>query len=340
MDMRGVDLSTYVFDYDLTFAVLLMSADGKIHNWYGNRTGESAASHLSMKSLTRVLNGAHLEIEAYRKSGVKRTPTKPRRIEEIPWWAQREKNGNPPDCYHCHMVAEGEGNSLHMQKKRMPTSEIWHWPDPGRIGIELDRDRQMLVTSVREGSPAAKAGILEGDRITHLGDQRIWTFGDAAAALEATPASGGELTAWIGRGTGEDAFGRTVKIELPKDWRVGAPRDVAWRAVKWSLDPRPGFGMGTLGADEKRKLGLPADEPAFRVGYVVTWGPHARTGKNAQAAGIKKGTIVLSIDGVSDFDDGQHFHAWFRITQTGGKKVPVEVWKAGKREKLSLRVLD
>ena len=34
-NMAGVDLALYRFDYDLTFAALLMNADGTIYHTYG-----------------------------------------------------------------------------------------------------------------------------------------------------------------------------------------------------------------------------------------------------------------------------------------------------------------
>ena len=45
-DMAGVDLSMFRFDFDLTFAVLLMNADGTIYHTFAGRDWTHADSHL------------------------------------------------------------------------------------------------------------------------------------------------------------------------------------------------------------------------------------------------------------------------------------------------------
>ena len=90
---------------------------------------------------------------------------------------------------------------------------------------------------------------------------------------------------------------------------------------------------------EKKRLGIDVRKFAFRVGYLVTWGHNAASGKSAAAAGIRKGDVILSIDGKDDFESLNHFHAWFRLTREVGRHVVVEALRGGKRRRISLPVL-
>jgi len=66
--MTGVDLSVYRFDYDLTFAALLMNADGTIYHTLGGRDASSAMSQLAMPSFVRVLRETLEDHRVYSKS--------------------------------------------------------------------------------------------------------------------------------------------------------------------------------------------------------------------------------------------------------------------------------
>ena len=108
----------------------------------------------------------------------------------------------------------------------------------------------------------------------------------------------------------------------------------------WRLDPRPGFGGKMLTPGEKKELGIAADVSAFRIGYVVTWGTHAHTGRNARKAGLRKGDIVLSVGGKDDFRDALHFHSWFRLTRKVGETVRVVTLREGERREIALPVIQ
>jgi hypothetical protein len=108
----------------------------------------------------------------------------------------------------------------------------------------------------------------------------------------------------------------------------------------WRLDPRPGFGGPKLSPEEKEKRGIDAGVSAFRIQYIVTWGDHSRTGRNAHKAGLRKNDVVLSVGGKSDFRSPQHFHAWFRLTREVGEKVPIEVLRKGEKLTIELPVIE
>jgi hypothetical protein len=132
----------------------------------------------------------------------------------------------------------------------------------------------------------------------------------------------------------------TGSLTLKKGWKVGTPLDLAWRASKWGLSPKPGFGGPPLSAEEKQELKLAPDAFAFRVEYIVDWGDEAKTGNNARQAGITQGDVVVAAGGKRDFQSEAHFHAWFRLTQKPGTKIEIELLRDGKRMKIRLPIIS
>ncbi len=332
--MAGVDLSTYVFDYDLTFAVLLMNADGTIYHTYGGRDWTSAQSHLSMPALVDVMRKTLLEHDRYRED-----PKPPKRvrkttIEEIPPMARRIRNGKAPKCFHCHMVRDMRTEDAR-ENRRWSRDQIWVYPDPSQIGLSLDRDSQTLVTAVAEDSPAARAGLRKGDRLILLGGRSVLSFGDVSTVLHDTSPKSGNLAVEWTHGT-ESRKGR---LRLKGGWKQATPLVFSWRPSKWPRSPKPGFGGNQLKPDELERLGLGRDTFAFRVTYIVTWGKDANTGRNAQRAGIRKGDVILSIGGEGDFRSVEHFHAWFRLTQKPGTEVAIVRLRGGRKETLRMKVV-
>lgn len=329
--MTGVDLSVYRFDYDLTFAALLMHPDGTIYHTLGGRDASNAMSQLSMPSFVRVLRETLEDHRAYSKSP--KPPTLAKRVTAEDW-KRKAKNRGTPDCFHCHMVYDWQREAA-KRKRTWKTRHAFRWPDPVQVGLELED--QNRVASVMAGSPAAKAGLKKGDVVVGAGPHKVRTFGDISRALEETPdkATGFDMK-WM---RGKDADAATLK--LGKDWRVPTARAFAWRNSMWGMSPQPGFGMRPPTNAQLAASGLPARKWAMRVQYLVTWGPNAYLGRNAHKAGLRKGDIIYSIDGKSDFDtkNDLHFQSWFRFNHKPGDKVKIELIRRGKRIKITLPVV-
>ena len=102
-DMRGIDLDTFRFNYDLTLAVFAMNADGTVYTTYAGR-------------------------DAMQQEG------------------RRDGSWTEDDQYR--------------------------WPDPLRVGLRLDKERQTVVADVVAGSPAAKAGLRAGGTRARRGSEK------------------------------------------------------------------------------------------------------------------------------------------------------------------------
>jgi len=181
---------------------------------------------------------------------------------------------------------------------------------------------------VTAGSPAAAAGLKQGDELLSLGEQpAVRTLGDVQWALHRAPFGDNTLPVAWRRG------GQTTraKITLRDGWKRCPPEDYAWRPFKWNLSPSSGFGGPALGEKERKDLGIAAGKFAFRVGYIVDWGERAARGRAAHAAGLKKGDVVIAFAGKDDFVSVEHFHAWVSLTRTAGEDTEIVVLRGKAR---------
>lgn len=339
LDMRGVDIDTFRFDFDVTFAVLLMNADGTIYHRYHGREHTSADGCLSSPGLARLLRDTLAAHAAYQTAPAPPPARPPRATEQIPPFARRlarnKARGEPTDCIHCHMVHEAE-REWAQEEKRWTRDAIFLWPGPERLGVSVDRVDQVRVAAVTPGSPAAAAGLASGDRVARVHGRTVGTRADIQAILQDLPGGATPLTIAFTRGS----EAREAVLALPEGWRRIGPAEFAWRPSMWLLTPDPGFGGDCLDAGTKAALGLAPDAFALRIGYLIDWGERAQTGRNARAAGLRKGDVVLAVAGKRDFQGPAHFQAWFRFERSAGETVDVEILRAGERQTIRLPVIE
>ena len=88
-DMSRVDLSRYRFDYDLTFAILMMHPDGTIYHRFGSRDHKDPMGWMSMPALIRLMRMTLAQHAFYK---AKPNPPKlaaPRTILDVPNFRKR-----------------------------------------------------------------------------------------------------------------------------------------------------------------------------------------------------------------------------------------------------------
>ena len=337
--MAGIDLNTFVFDYDLTFVMLLMNADGTIYHTYGGRDWRDPQSHLSQASFRAALEAGRKTHAAYKPSKKRVSKPAPLTVEMLPAMKRRLARGDKPTCYHCHTVNDMRTEEA-MAQGTWTLDQAWRWPDPIQIGITLEKDRPTVIASVEPGSLAADGHLKPGDRIVQVHHERVATFGDIQRALRTIPNDKRSVSIIVYHRDSKGPEERGVNLFVDIDWQRPTPRVFAWRASKWPLSPKPGFGGRQLDEQALKAAGLPPDSFAFKVGYLVTWGPNAHTGRNAAKAGIRKGDIVYEVAGKSDFESVEHFHAWFRLTQKAGTTIEIKRIGPLARSVVRLPVVD
>jgi len=329
-DMSQVDVRAIRFDFDLTFVALVMNADGTVYHRYGGRGPNNALEYLSLGSLARLLRDTMADHATYEAQPAPPAAPVPLPAIGLPSLRAKLAQGQRIDCVHCHMVNDAE-HAWAVQEKCWQRDDLYVHPDPARIGLQLDCERQEVVHAVAADSPAAKAGLRQGDVLLQLGVQRsVRSFSDVQWALHQAPS--GDHTLPVRYRRGEQEHGAT--LALAAGWKRCLPEEYAWRSYKWNLSPQAGFGGPALGAAEKAKLGLPADKFAFRVAYLVDWGERAHRGRAAAKAGLQKGDVLLAFAGKDDFASVDHFHAFVALTLPAGTDIEIVVLRAGQRQVL------
>jgi hypothetical protein len=312
--MRGVDLNTFAFDYDLTWAALVLDADGRVYARYGQRESQTADGHLSLAGLAYTLDKARA---AFRRGEKPPTPPAgPPRTAEQTAAAGRLK---ADACIHCHHVYDFQRADLRAAG-RWTNDAVWVYPPPRNVGLTLDPDRGDRVTAVAAGSPAARAGLKPGDILTRLNSQPVVSFADAQYALNLAPKQGAVPVVWERGGREQSAT-----LDLPAGWRES---DISWRPSMWSLAPTPGVHGPDLTPEEKRALSLAPARLAFRQGKYVT--------AIAQAAGVREGDVIVGLDGKGLELTMTQFNAYVRLKYQVGDRVTLDVLRDGKPLKLPL----
>ncbi|MFO0880251.1 MAG: Trx7/PDZ domain-containing (seleno)protein [Gemmataceae bacterium] len=324
---NGLDLKTFQFDTDQSFAVFLLNADETIYGRFGTRSHRKEwVGDVSVDGLVKALQGAlklHAAYPANRESlALKRGPApKYARPELLPTLKGRYqstidyKGKVVPSCIHCHQV--GEALRATVGRDGLTDEVLFPYPHPRTIGLTLDPKEMSTVSKVAPGSDAERAGFQAGDVITRLGGQPLLSIADVQWVLHRIGAEGGQVPAEVTRD------GKTVKLtlRLPAGWRQ---RDeIAWRASTWMLRRNALGGMFLV----------PHEGPGLLVQHVGQYAPH----DVAHRAGIRKGDVVLDFDGVEAKRETDLIVYSLRKKKPGDR-VGVTVLRQGARQTLTLRL--
>lgn len=317
-NMVGVDLTTFQFDYDLTWAAFLMNGEGRIYSRVFGRDHRSAMSHMSMDALQNTMRTVLKVHEKEAKAKPEKRPAwRWKSVDEIPAF-KREVRGRA--CIHCHQVNEFDRIEL-FETKKYDRGALWTYPPPENWGFSLDPADTAKIRSVKKGSFADAAGLQDGDRLKSINDVRIFSQGDVFFAMNFAPEKG-ESKIVVDRGGKETAA--ALKHEGP--WKK---TDLSWRASIGRTEPRPGCGVEELSAGDKKKLGLAADALAVRVQSV-------ESGLPAEKAGLQKGDVITAVGGHAKSLDAGTFQTHFRAEFDPGSSIDVKFLRGGKEHKAVL----
>lgn len=305
VQMKGVDLRLFQFDWDLTFAVVFLNADGTVYGRYGTRAGSrgNQMTHVSTASLTKAMERALALHKAYPgnraelagKRGTLLTQPFPEQTPFLEKYAMITATKKWESCIECHKVGESLLR-LRREAGALTASDIWPHPLPENLGLRMTKDDDLRVQAVTPDSPAAKAGIQAGDSLVKLGGQRLLSQADMQWVLHHAPAEA-KLTATLVRDSQE-----VVKaITLGGRWRE---RDISWRSSMTGLLPE-GLHLAELSGTERKRRGIPADQLGLQVRYAFS-----KTGK----AGLRPGDVLVAVDGRTEVANLGQFlsHIWLR----------------------------
>ncbi len=144
-------------------------------------------------------------------------------------------------------------------------------------GLGLDDLSGALVSSVTEGSAAARAGVERGDVIVSLDGQRV-ADGNELRNLVAGTAPGSRVALGVLRDGSPRELSVTLGELAPKTEKVAA-------AAGPADDFRLGIGVRPVGREDLDELGLPAGTRGLRITEVDPEGA-------AAAAGLAPGDVI------------------------------------------------
>jgi hypothetical protein len=338
---NGLDLSTFQYDTDQSFAVFFLNANGTVYGRFGTRSHRTNwVGDVSLDGLAEAMKGA-LDLHAgYPKNkdslAAKRGPAplypSPEKFPALSKYKPEldYKGSVAPSCIHCHQIGDAVRDEYRKKKGPMPEAVLFPHPHPKSLGLTLDPKTKATVKEVTKGSVAEKAKFAAGDVIQDIGGQPLLSIADVQWVLHNVPAQGGKLTCGVKR----DGKPVTVELTLADGWRQAD--DISWRASSWGLRRMATGGLVLEAVDGDRPAGVPKTGMALRVKFVGQYNAHA-AGKNA---GFLKDDVRISFDGKTDFPRETDLLAYALRTKKPGDKVAVTVVRGGKTKELTLPMQD
>lgn len=337
---NGLDLALFQFDFDLTWAVVMLNADRTVYARYASRGTRHHGGDNSLEGLRKAMQGAldlHKDYPNNKKALAGKQPGAPpfATPEKFPTLKARFtatlKEGKElrHSCLHCHQIGEAIRAEARKAGKGWTDEILFPYPMPEVFGVELDAKQMARVTRVAAGSAGAKAGLRAGDDIVRLDGQPIVSIADVQWVLHRAK-TGATLTFDVKR-AGKDV---AIKLPLAEGWRRSD--DPHWRTSTWELR-RLGLGgmqLEDLGPGARKEAGLGADALALRIRHVGAYAPH----NVAQKAGFRKGDVLVAVGK----DEGRltEFALIARMLQKQkpGDEITFTVLRGGKRQALTLRL--
>ncbi len=310
-----VDINLFAFDFDLTMMTFFLSPEGKVYSRYGGRDSKDAENRLSLAGFRHTMES----LLAMHKS---QTPQVAKRAVEKPLYP-KDMNIAKRGCVHCHNVKEQQEIDL-TKAGKWSRDQVWRFPPPDNLGLNLEVDRGNVVRDVTPDSPAAKAGIVKGDQLRTLKGIPVHSFGDTIYALDSAPAKGHVEVVWA---RGE--MTQSAKLELTEGWRK---TDITWRPSQQDRIPSLKLAGDDLTADEKKVLGLKPEQLAFRQQKEVS--------SHASKAGFKPGDIIVGVDNLEPELTVTKFLSLVRRSYLVGDQVNVHIFRDGKRLKIPMKLVQ
>ncbi|WP_166825948.1 Trx7/PDZ domain-containing (seleno)protein [Thalassoroseus pseudoceratinae] len=334
VEMKGVDLSQFQFDYDLNWAAMFINADGTVYARYGTQSAAGADAYNSLvglKTTMRRVLELHKNYPANRDELVgKLGEKKPYKTAlEMPGLPQKERYRGETarnNCIHCHNIHDAE--HFHAISTGQYSHEmLWRWPLPDQLGIEIDAKDGRKIGKVIADSPAAKAGLKEGESITHMDGQAITSIADMQWVLHNKPNKDTKVAIQ----TTDD--NETV-VSLKAGWKKN---DISWRGSLYSLPPRLNVWLPEVAGAKKRRLRLADDV----VPLEARWINKSRDGgKKAFAAGLRVGDVITEIEGEPNKRSPLEFQVWLKLNRKPGDILPITVLRNGKKKEIRIPLVE
>lgn len=335
---NGLDLTTFQYDTDQSFAVLFLNADKVVYGRFGTRSHRTEwTTDVSVKGLARAMEGAlalHKRYPSNREELLAKSkqPTEFSTPEQFP--RLREKPGSldwqgpnfapvaAKKCIHCHEISEARMDLHWNRPGPIPDNILYPYPHPKSVGLILDPDYRARVADLQEGSAAATAGLRPGDELLRMNNQPLISMADVQWVLHHLPSEGGGVELLVRRD------GQLIRstLALKPGWR--SVDDTSWRTGHWILR-RSMLGGMKLANDAE-----PGQPSQLYVEYLGNGGPHGV----AHRAGAKKGDLILAIDGRPGFKRETDVFDYINRNKKPGDQVQLTLSRNGKQVEVRYKI--
>jgi serine protease Do len=193
-------------------------------------------------------------------------------------------------------------------------------------GLGLDSSEGALVTTVTEGSPAAKAGFKRGDVVLSFDDEPIEDLRDLTRLVaDKDPGNAAKVVVW--RDGKEQSF--DVEIgQMPTEDQVVA---AAEQPADQSASPRLGVALAQLTPEARQSLNLPEDV----TGVIVT---EVQPGSPAAEKGLQRGDVIVEADRQQVSDPDMVAEAVRKAAERGDETILLLVKRDGQDRFVAVRL--
>ena len=328
VEMKGVDLSQFQFDYDLNWAAMFINADGTVYARYGTQSAKGADAYNSIESLEKTMRrvlALHKNYPANKATlaGKLGRPKPYKTAQQMPGMKHRSKLADSTarnNCVHCHNIHDAEHEQLH-DAGRLTHDALWRYPLPDNLGLQLDPGDGRIVTAVKANSPADKVGLRPGDVLTHADGQALTSIADLQWVLHNLPNTQASVTLKATRG--ERAIEK--KLAMRAGWKK---TDISWRGSLWSIKPVLATWCAPMKEKQVKLLRLAKGVKPLEVRWINTGRPE---GRNAKRAGLRQGDIIIGMEGKPLRMRSEHFNMHVKLNYKVGDKLPLTLLRKGKR---------
>lgn len=335
VEMKGVDLSQFQFDYDLNWAAMFINADGTVYARYGT---QSAAGPDAYNSIEGLRNTMLRVLELHKNYPANAAELKNKRGADKPYKTALEMPGLPNkekfrqatqrgNCIHCHNIHDAENQQL-QDSGGLNHDALWRYPLPENIGLTIDPVSGIRIAAVEPGSPAERAGLKAGEVVTHVNGQAITSIADIQWVLDDVPNQEAQVSVTTDK-SGEHT------VALTRGWKV---TDFSWRGSLWELPPKLNVWMPELPADKRRQLNLPDDQTPLEVRWINREKP---AGQAAYDSGLREGDVVIALAGkpLAGMTTAK-FNMYVKLNYKVGDELPLTILRNGQQREVRVKLAD
>ena len=334
VEMKGIDLSLFQFDHDLNWAAMFLNGDGTVYARYGTQSAEGPDAYNSIAGLKATMERV-LELHAEYPNNKQALAGK--RAQKKPYDTALDMPGmnrktslaeltTRKNCIHCHMIHDAENE--HAQVSGTFTHDmLWRYPLPNNIGLSIDGDHGIHVEQVLDHTPAARAGLKEGEDITHMNGQPMSSIADMQWVLHQLPNADTSVEV-----TGSESGTRT--LELEKGWKES---NISWRGSMWSVSPKLKVWAPPAEDAERKQLGIKDGNGALKVKWINAG---SEAGKAAKRAGLQNGDVIVEVDGKPVPMKPNEYSMHVKLNYDVGDKLPLTVLRNGQRKQIDIELVE